>query len=39
MLALFFAVLVGRRWRCSECFAKGDALETRVLSFGVQEAF
>ena len=34
-----FVVFVGRSWRCSECFAKDDALETRVLSFGVEEAF
>ena len=39
VLALYFIVLVGRRWRCSECFAKDDALKTRVLSFGVQEVF
>ena len=34
MLTLFFVVLVGRRWRCSECFAKDDALEARMLPFG-----
>ena len=39
VLSLFFVVLVGRRWRCSECFAKDDALKTRVLSFWVQEVF
>ena len=32
-------VFVGRSWRCSECFVKSVALEGRVLSFWVQEAF
>ena len=34
-----FVVFVGRSWRCSECFAKSAALEGRMLSFWVQEAF
>ena len=34
-----FVVIVGRSWRCSECFAKSAALEGRMLSFWVQEAF
>ena len=35
---LIFLVFVGRRWRYSECFAKDDALEARVLSFGGAES-